>query len=189
MALFTAANARLAAARSVESRRKRALQRFQTPVDNPLPTDHQALQIASQTRAQIQAIDTRLTRAATMDAETLDLLTRAKERLWKVLAHAAQIPQPAHLKPERKRRQETIDLEPSFNLLPEPAEPSPMITSPPAQPSVAISAPETPPSPVVEPTGDPCPAAIVLEPEPAQDLSAVDLAALLSPPTTSLPLT
>lgn len=74
--------------------------------------DSGAQEIASQTRSQIAAIDSRLARAASMDAETLDLLSRAKERLWKVLAHAAQIPQPAHRKESRQRRGEAIDLEP-----------------------------------------------------------------------------
>jgi hypothetical protein len=49
-----------------------------------------------------------------MDPETLDLLTRSKERLWKILAHAAGIAAPANFKQERKRSGSAsiVDLEP-----------------------------------------------------------------------------
>ena len=108
MPLFTRDNAAIMARKANLVRWSRP----EPPATPPQLPEPGAPEIAAQTRAQIQAIDARLTRASSMDAETLDLLTRSKERLWKVLAHAAQIPQPAHVKQERRRRSDAIDLEP-----------------------------------------------------------------------------
>lgn len=114
MPLFTRDNAR-------EMARKANLVRWsrpEQPATAPDLPEPGAKDIAASTRAQILAIDSRLAKAASMDAETLDLLTRSKERLWKILAHAGGIAAPANFKPERKRRGETIDLEPVALELP-----------------------------------------------------------------------
>jgi hypothetical protein len=176
--------------------------------DAPRLPDKSTAKIILQTFEHIQACFKRLTDAPRMPPDELDALTRSLERLWKIHAHAAQIAQPAHVKLERKRRGDMIDLEPAFALLPEsqvtPVTPiieqapvssgtshSPMTASAAAQPSVSATSQGmsvTPPSPVVQPAKEPAQPIIepspIIEPEvtrPAATLSAADLAALLSP--------
>lgn len=104
----------------------------------PIATPNTA-KITTQTFEHIQACFKRLTDAPDMPPDELDAITRSMERLWKIHAHAGQIAQPAHIKQERRRRQDAIELEPAFTLLPEPAQSSPMATSQVAQPSVAAT--------------------------------------------------
>jgi hypothetical protein len=109
-------------------------------------------EVSLATRAQIAAIDARLTRAASMDPETLDLLTRSKERLWKILAHAAGIAAPANFKQERKRsgNASIVDLEPvPLPALPDVAQddaPSPGASTTPSQASPGQSQAQSPAS-------------------------------------------
>jgi hypothetical protein len=120
----------------------------------PLP-DSGAKEVSLATRAQIAAIDSRLTRAASMDPETLDLLTRSKERLWKILAHAAGIAAPANFKQERKRsgNASIVDLEPvplpALTEVNEEPAPSSATTPSPASPAPGQSQAQSPSS-----TGD-----------------------------------
>lgn len=53
-----------------------------------------------------------------MPPDDVDKLTRSMERLWKIHAHAAQIPLPHPVKISRRNSGTAIDLEP-FPMLPE----------------------------------------------------------------------
>src|SRR5512138_476976 len=122
MAQFTTANARLFAARAVEKRQKLALYRQNPPDLSPVQPDQEARQTASDTLELIRNITATLRNEPEIAPDRLDLLTRSLERLWKIYAHAAQVPQPAHRKESRQSRSgQPIDLEPvSFAVL-EPA--------------------------------------------------------------------
>jgi hypothetical protein len=73
-------------------------QRTQTPRAPRKPAPSQDVTSAiTRTRQQLAAVDAQLDQCD--DPRAWDALTRAKERLWRVLAHAANIPGPGNLKP------------------------------------------------------------------------------------------
>jgi hypothetical protein len=153
MALFTPQTARDMHRRSREAiaRAKELLDL--PPAGPPQPANQISTQVSDSTRSQIIAIDSRLTRAASMDPETLDLLTRSKERLWKILAHAAGIAAPANFKQERKRSGSAsiVDLEPvPLPALPEVAQEPTLSPAPSSSttPSPASPGPSQAQSPV-----------------------------------------
>lgn len=115
MALFTVATAREMAARSQETRRRNAAKRLALATLSPQSTtqlaDPNPKALLSCTRLQLDALDARLGRER-LTPEEWDRLTRAKERLWKIYAHAAGIPGPGHLRPARQRERPAIYLDP-----------------------------------------------------------------------------
>jgi hypothetical protein len=56
------------------------------------------------TRKQVELLDEMIDQAE--DADTLDALTRSKERLFRIWAHLAGIPNPGSLKPSQPRQQQ-----------------------------------------------------------------------------------
>jgi hypothetical protein len=123
MALFSAANARSFALKSVERRKQLALKRYEPAAPEPLPAEQGARKVASDTLEEIKTVLGRLNREPGMAPDKLDLLTRSLERLWKIHAHAGGIPLVAPRKEKRGRSGEAIELMPTIELLPEPEQP------------------------------------------------------------------
>lgn len=135
MPQFTAANARLFAARAVEKRQQLALYRQTPPDQSPVLPDQNSKEVATDTLDHFRNISRRLRESTRMPPDEVDALTRSMERVWKIHAHAAQIPQPAHRKEQRKRSGETIDLEPMpIAVLPDASAMVPMDVTDKAEP-------------------------------------------------------
>ena len=120
MALFSTANARSFALKSVERRKQLALQRYEPAAPESLPAGNGASKVASDTLEEIKTVLGRLSREPGMAPDKLDLLTRSLERLWKIHAHAGGIPLVAPRKEKRRNSGETIELIPTIDLLPDP---------------------------------------------------------------------
>lgn len=104
---FTAETARDFAKRSVEARKQKALNPPE-PKPVPLPTEPQTevVRIArANVEKQLERIDEELD--GNLDAKEWDMLTRAKDRLFKAWVHLISLPGPGVLKPSsaRSRRQ------------------------------------------------------------------------------------
>lgn len=147
MALFTRENAREMSRRANLkrwSRPKPEERKSESPAAIPGAFPEIVEPFASQTRAQIDKIDSLI--STCRNAERLDLLTRSKERLWKIYSHAANIPLPGARKPAKpKPGQISIDISPAFTLpaVADAVEPEPKGISCPADPSP----PSHPPTP------------------------------------------
>lgn len=110
MALFTEANAVEMGKRSARVRKERELKREQEralvlaapPATAELTADYSKAK-ADRTRKQIELCDQMIDQCG--DADTLDSLTRSKERLFRIWAHLAGIPGPGNLKPSSKPAQ------------------------------------------------------------------------------------
>lgn len=112
---FTVANAAEMARRSHAARR-RTLALRQLALTHPAhingnhaPPEPEV--ILARTREQMIRIDAALELAG-FDADKLDALTRAKERLFKVYAHLAGIPSPGAYRPTKRERAVQVDIEP-----------------------------------------------------------------------------
>ncbi len=104
MALFTAETAVEMGRRSAELRKQRENQRALVLASQPSPTElvtDNSKAKANRTYAQIELVDQMIDQCN--DADTLDALTRSKERLFRIWAHCAGIPGPGNLKPTSPR--------------------------------------------------------------------------------------
>jgi len=117
MPLFTRDNARDMARRANIVRWSRPKPAPFDPVNHPGIPDPTSKAVAQRTQEQLTALDEAIANllqpGKPIDSEKLDELTKAKERLWKVFAHAAQVPQPGQRRPGRiPTSTQPIDLEP-----------------------------------------------------------------------------
>jgi hypothetical protein len=113
--LFNAQTAREMALRSVEVRKAKAL-RFVPIAPQPLPSDQNSKETASLTYELFKDALSKLSNGSRIDPKDFDMITKGAERLWGIYAHAAGIPMPGHLRPERKSKRESAMIE----LMPEP---------------------------------------------------------------------
>ena len=129
MPLFTRENAAAMARRANVVRWSRP----ESPPEPPQVTEripeNSATQIALTTLEEIKLVSGLLNdelQSHRPDVERLDLLSRTKEKLWKVYAHAGGIPIAAPLKQKYRRDTGSIELVPTIEILPEPDPPTVM---------------------------------------------------------------
>lgn len=104
MAKFTPQNAAENAAKSVAVRKQRAEQRAnerenvqETSKTKPLVNDQFTSKALAHAQKQLEALDKRM--ASCTDDRAWDMLTRSKERIFKIVAHLAGIAGPGQHRP------------------------------------------------------------------------------------------
>ena len=115
--LFTPANAREMGLRSAAARKQRAQEKPNEPAKPPqaLPTTEQTEVVRTariNVESQLQKLDEQLARK--LEPKEWDMLTRAKDRLFKAWVHLISLPGPGTLKPSaaRSRRQSPASFAP-----------------------------------------------------------------------------